>query len=122
MIVAPNTPKTSWIKDNGTTLETTTDVLVDESGNFFVDESGNNLLDSVSTDGDALSHSWANTDQSTAVQWIDALNNDLASNADVERETESGVTRITEQGTTRILEDGANRLQQPTSWTEDEYA
>lgn len=44
-------PRTKWIRDNGTILVESTDLLVDELSDLFIDEDGENLLDSVSSDG-----------------------------------------------------------------------
>lgn len=116
-IVAPGTPTTTWIRDSGTVVETTTDVLIDELGGFFVDELGDNLLDSVSTDGDALAHSW-DEDSIPTTTWADSFE---ARISDATRTTVQGDTRTTVQGDTRtVLTSDPNR-QNPTSWSEDEY-
>lgn len=117
MIVAPNTPVTAWIKDSGTVISITTDVLVDELGNFFVDESGNNLLDSVSTDGNALSASWAGDDDNLT-SWADSFE---ARITEATRTTVQGDTRTTVQGDTRIALTSAVNRQNPATWSEDEY-
>lgn len=57
-------PTTKWIKDSGTIISPSVDALIDELGNFFVDESGNNLLDSVSTDGEASPLAWTEDEYS----------------------------------------------------------
>lgn len=64
-IVTVNTPKTSWIRDKGTVISVTTDVLIDELGNKFIDEFNFNLLDSVSTDGVSDPNSWLGTSKNT---------------------------------------------------------
>lgn len=117
-VVAPNTPRTAWIRDSGTVITTTTDVLVDESGNFFVDESGNNLLDSLSTDGNALAHSWDSIADSTTT-WAAAFEPRISTDT---RTTAQGDTRTTAQGDTRTALTSAANREPLTTWTEDEYA
>lgn len=110
-------PTTQWIRDSGTVVETTTDVFIDELGNFFVDESGNNLLDSVSTDGEVLAHAWdAISDPTTS--WADSFE---ARISEVTRTTVQGDTRTTVQGDTRIATISDTNQQNPTSWSTDEY-
>ena len=110
-------PTTLWIRDSGTIVETTTDVLIDESGNFFVDESGNNLLDSVSTDGEVLAHTWNAISESTT-SWADSFE---ARISEATRTTVQGDTRTTAQGDTRTALISDPNIQNTTSWTEDEY-
>lgn len=93
-------PTTQWIRDNGSVVETTTGILVDELGNNFVDELGNNLLDSVSTDGEVLAHAW-NAISDTTTGWSDVLGGSLPTDQ-VIRVTEQGDTRTTAQGDTRV--------------------
>jgi ribonuclease BN (tRNA processing enzyme) len=114
--VAPNTPTTSWIKDNGTTISITTDVLIDESGNFFVDESGNNLLDTVSTDGNAPAHSW-NEDDAPTTSW----SNSFVVTSTARRITISNDVRVTISGDTRVSNVSNQNKKPNTSWSEDEY-
>jgi len=110
--VAPNTPKTSWIKDNGTTISITTDIFIDESGNFFVDELGNNLLDTVSTYGNALAHSW-NKDDDPTTSW----SNSFETTAIVyTRTTVSGDIRVTERGDTRVSNNSGANKSLPHDW------
>lgn len=113
----PNTPKTAWIRDSGTVIETTTDVLVDELGDFFVDEDGYNLLDSVSTDGEALAHSW-DSDSETTTQWANSFE---AISTESTRTTVAGDTRTTVQGDTRVAGVSEANRQPNTAWIE-EYA
>lgn len=110
-------PTTLWIRDSGTIVEATTDVLIDESGNFFVDESGNNLLDSVSTDGEVLAHTWNAISDST-VAWADSFE---ARISEATRTTIQGDTRTTVQGDTRTALISDLNIQNATAWTEDEY-
>lgn len=117
MIVAPNTPTTAWIRDSGTVVETTTDVLIDELGNFFVDELGNNLLDSVSSDGNVLPASW-NEDASETTAWANSFE---ARISEATRTTVQGDTRTTVQGDTRTLLTSSANRQNPATWSEDEY-
>lgn len=44
-------PRTLWIRDNGTVLVESTDLLVNEDGDYLVNESGDFLLASQSSDG-----------------------------------------------------------------------
>lgn len=124
-MTAPNTPTTLWVRDDGTVVEVTTDVLIDELGNFFVDENGDNLLDSVSTDGEAPNTSWDSEDI-LALLWADS-NEPLSS--EYTRVTAQGDTRVTAQGDTRTTAQGDTRIayisisnrQPSTAWSEDEY-
>lgn len=113
------TPTTKWIRDSGTVVETTTGVLVDELGNLFVDESGNNLLDSVSTDGEALAHAWDAT-AATNTAWANVFGNNLPLDQ-ATRVTAQGDTRTTAQGDTRVTSESQANTVTPTLWTEDEY-
>lgn len=112
-------PTTQWIRDSGTVVETSTDVLVDELGNFFVDELGNNLLDSVSTDGGALAHAWEDLSGVTTT-WAKVFGSNLP-NGRATRTTAQGDTRVTAQGDTRVTSDSLSNTVTPTAWTEDEY-
>lgn len=115
-IVAPNTPRTAWIRDSGEVITTTTDVLVDESGNFFVDESGNNLLDSVSTDSYSPETSW-NDESIGAVMWAEAH----GPIADLyNRTTAQGDTRTTVQGDTRVLNSSSVNRSLPHTWNDED--
>lgn len=112
-------PTTQWIRDSGTVIELTTDVLIDESGNFFIDELGGNLLDSVSTDGEVLAHAWNAIAESTTM-WA----NDFGANlpdGESTRTTAQGDTRVTAQGDTRITSESQANTITPTAWSEDEY-
>lgn len=110
-------PTTAWIRDSGTIIESTTDVLIDELGNIFVDESGNNLLDSVSTDGEVLAHAWnAIADPTTG--WADSFE---ARISEATRTTVQGDTRTTVQGDTRTALVSDPNIQNTTSWSLDEY-
>lgn len=111
------TPTTLWIRDSGTVVETTTDVLVDELGNFFVDESGNNLLDSASTDGEVQAHAWNAIAESNTL-WADSFE---ARISEATRTTVQGDTRTTVQGDTRAVLYSDPNIQNVTSWTGDEY-
>lgn len=111
------TPTTAWIRDSGTVIETTTDVLIDELGNFFVDESGNNLLDSVSTDGEVLAQAWNAISENTTI-WADS-NEPRISEATLT--TVQGDTRTTVQGDTRTMLTSSPNIQNTTSWSADEY-
>ena len=71
-IVTANTPTTSWIRDKGTVISVTTDVLIDELGNKFIDEFNFNLLDSVSTDGVSEPSSWLGMDKN-ATAWAGTI-------------------------------------------------
>jgi hypothetical protein len=112
-------PVTQWIRDKGTIIQATTDVLVDELGNFFVDESGNNLADSLSTDGVNPAHSWSGS-ADPATQWAQVLGNNLPRER-AQRTTAQGDVRITAQGDTRVTSKSQSNIHAPTSWTEDEY-
>lgn len=112
-------PTTQWIRDSGTVVEATTDVLIDELGNFFVDESGNNLLDSISTDGVALPHSW-NAIAESATAWANVFGNNLPESSE-DRVTAQGDTRVTAQGDTRVTSESQPNTVTPTAWTQDEY-
>ncbi len=115
------TPTTQWIRDRGTTVETSTDVLIDELGNYFVDELGNNLLDSPSSDGVYPGHAWAaNTDEMTNTSWADVFGGNIPLGA-YTRTTVQGDTRTTVQGDTRVTSDGQSNNVTPTSWGSDEY-
>lgn len=115
-IVAPNTPRTAWIRDSGEVIRTTTDVLVDESGNFFVDESGNNLLDSVSTDGYSPETSW-NDESTGAVMWAEAHE---PLSGTYSRTTAQGDTRTTAQGNTRTLYASSVNRSLPHTWNDED--
>lgn len=113
------TPTTQWIRDSGTVIELTTDILIDELGNLFVDELGNNLLDSVSTDGEVLAHAW-NAIAEPTTNWADVFGNNLPL-AQSTRTTAQGDTRVTAQGDTRVTSESQPNTVTPTGWTEDEY-
>lgn len=112
-------PATQWIRDSGVTIEASTDVLIDELGNFFVDESGNNLLDSVSTDGEVLAHTW-NAIAESDVAWANVFGNNLPTTQST-RTTAQGDTRTTAQGDKRVTSESQPNTVIPTTWTEDEY-
>lgn len=111
------TPTTSWIQDSGVVIETTTDVLIDELGNFFVDEFGNNLLDSTSTDGESLAHGW-NAIPESITSWADSFE---ARISEVTLTTAHGDTRSTVQGDNRTMLTSSPNIQTTTSWSIDEY-
>jgi hypothetical protein len=113
------TPTTHWIRDSGSVIETTTDVLIDELGNFFVDESGSNLLDSVSTDGEVLASAWAAIAEPNTA-WANVLGNNFP-DAVATRMTAQGDTRTTAQGDIRVTSESQPNIEAPTAWTEDEY-
>ena len=110
-------PTTQWIRDSGTVIETTTDVLIDELGNFFVDEFGDNLLDSVSTDGEVLAHAW-NAIAENTTGWADSFEARMST---ATRTTVQGDTRTTVQGDTRTVLTSDENIQNTTSWSVDEY-
>lgn len=112
-------PATQWVRDRGTTIEASTDVLVDELGNFLVDESGNNLLDSVSTDGVNSPSSWNSINESVT-SWANVLGNNTPL-VQATRVTAQGDTRVTAQGDTRVTSASQPNNHTPTAWTEDEY-
>ena len=112
-VIAPNTPKTSWIRDSGVVIEATTDVLVDELGNLFVDEFGNNLLDSVSTDNGDSNISWSeladnNTNWAVSTESLSEIAN---------RVTESGDVRVTMLGSNLTSIIISNNKKLPNSWS-----
>jgi len=122
MTVSPNTPTTQWIRDHGTIVETSTDVLIDELGSFFVDELGNNLLDSASSDGVYAGHAWAaNTAEAVNTGWSNVFGNNTPLGA-MTRTTVQGDTRTTVQGDTRVTSEGQSNNVTPTAWGSDEYA
>lgn len=110
-------PTTLWTRDNGTVTEPSTDVLVDELGNFFVDESGNNLLDSSSTDGEVLAQVWSAISETTT-RWADSHEARISEATLV---TVQGDTRTTVQGDTRVMLISDANIQNTTSWSADEY-
>jgi hypothetical protein len=112
-IVTVNTPKTSWIRDKGTVVSVTTDVLIDELGNKFIDEFNFNLLDSVSTDGVSESSDWLSIDKN-ATNWADAIANLSES---MSRMTESGDIRVTALGESLDSIIISNNKTLPNSWT-----
>jgi len=116
MTTDPNTPTTAWIRDNGTIVGVTTDVLVDELGNFFVDESSNNLLDSVSSDGNQAPASW-NGEEDDATLWANSFE---ARIEEAFRTTVSGDTRVTASGDTRISSYSDRNQQPDTAWSSEE--
>lgn len=120
MITAHNTPKTTWIRDSGTIVETTTGIMIDESGNFFVDELGFNLLDSISSDGETLPVDW-DSELETTTSWANVLGGNIPLGANT-RTTAQGDTRTTAQGDTRITSEGQSNDTTPTAWGSDEYA
>lgn len=97
-VVAPNTPTTQWIRDSGTVIEVSESLLADELGNLLVDENGANLLDKVSTDGEAPTSSWNDEDIDAHI-WAES-HEPLSS--EYTRATVQGDTRTTVQGDTRI--------------------
>jgi hypothetical protein len=122
MTTAPNTPRTQWIRDKGTTIDADTGVLIDELGNFFVDELGFNLLDSVSSDGVYAGHAWAtNTGEVVNTGWANVFGGNIPLGSGT-RTTVQGDTRVTAQGDTRVTSDGQANNVTPTAWGSDEYA
>lgn len=115
-VVAPNTPKTTWIRDNGTVVSPPNDVLVDEDGNYFVDEDGRYLLDSVSTDGTAPNTAWIG-EITPNTQWASAWPPLTAVEI---RVTVATQTRVTEEGQIRVAKVADNEKPM-THWSEDEY-
>lgn len=111
-IVTPSTPKTSWIRDTGTIIVETTDVFIDELGNFFVDENGYNLLDSISTDGNTLSQDWDN-DDSVQTEWANSFE---ILTTDGNKTTEQGDIRITESGDIRVMSISNSNKSLPHDW------
>lgn len=116
-ITAPNTPKTSWVRDKGVVIVTTTDIFIDELGNFFIDENGDNLLDSISTDGNAPAHDWDNIDN-IDTSW----SNSFEVKSTVSRRiTVDNNVRVTENGDTRVSNNSDKNKKSNTQWSEDEY-
>lgn len=115
-IVAPNTPRSAWIKDSGVVIEPSLALLVDEDGAFLVDENGSFLLDSVSTDGNVNSASW-NAEDNIESLWANALESIATLST---RTTQQGDTRVTQQGDTRVSYHASGNIHAPAaSWNED---
>ncbi len=52
---------TKWIRDSGTVLVPSTDLLINEDNDFLVNEDSDFLLVSQSTDGTAPTTEWEDT-------------------------------------------------------------